>query len=172
MAYDRKVSAVVRLLATDAGAPRGGAGRLGAGSFAIEACRIGADGIAADGIGNPACSPATLLVTLGLSAEAAIAAATGFAEAFPQETGADRLIVHLWHVTAPTDWEASRGAAIMAAFTRHAALTWAGQRVRVNGVTLAAAADGSRVADGEIAATIQALWRWRSMTGQVIHLGG
>ncbi len=166
LAYDRKVSAVVRLLATDTGVTRAFADSLREASFAIEACRIEAGGIE-DG----ACPPAILMVTLGLSAEAAIAAATDFAGAFTAEAGADSLIVHVWQGPAPADWEARRNAATLAAFTRHAALVWANHRVRVNGVALAAVPDGSRVADAEITATIQALWRWRSMTGQVIYLG-
>jgi len=118
-----------------------------------------------------ACRPATPLVGLSQTAAAAIAAAAAFAEAHAAE-GEDRLVVNIWHVPASTDWEASRDAAILAAFTRHAAQDWAGRRVRVNGVTLALAPDGGRMAEDDIAATIQALWRWRSMTGQVIQLGG
>jgi hypothetical protein len=82
------------------------------------------------------------------------------------------MVVNIWHVPAWSDWEACRDAATLAAFTRYAAQAWAGQRIRVNGATLSAAPDGTRVAEQEISATLRALWRWRSMTGQVIHLGG
>ena len=143
------MSGIVRLVGEAGGTL---ADDLRAASFAIE-------GSAGTG--------ATLLVTLFQTAEAAISAAMAFAEA---ESSAARLVVHAWHMPG-ADWEAKRQAAIMTAFTRHAATAWAGRRVRVNAVTMAAAEDGVYVLQGELAATLHAIWRWPSMTGQHIHLG-
>ena len=107
-----------------------------------------------------------LLVNLAPPAGLAIAAATAFAdEAAP--AGWDRLIVTIWPKAAATDWAASRTAAELAAFTRHAALVWAPRQVRVNAVAIGADPKSSH---STIVAMILALWRWRSMTGQIINL--
>ena len=111
---------------------------------------------------------ATLLVTMTQTADAAISAARDFGEA---GHCAERLIVHAWHTPEAAEWEAKRQAAIMVAFTRHAAANWAGRRVRVNAVTMATAEDGAPILHGELAAALHAIWRWPSMTGQLIHLG-
>ena len=116
---------------------------------------------------GPSEASATLLVTLAQPSGMCMATTAAFANT----AGEERLAVHIWHVPTASDWEASRHAATMAAYTRYAALDWAWRRVRVNGVTLAAAAGGDNVAEHDVGATILALWRWHSMTGQIIHLG-
>ena len=103
---------------------------------------------------------ATILVTWTADAELAMAAATRFAAV----TAPEGLVVHLWQAGAP-DWQAKCHAATMEALTRHTALQWAERRVRVNGVAGSAA-----VTADDLAATILALSRWPSMTGQVITL--
>ncbi len=111
-----------------------------------------------------------LLINLEAAAGLAIAAATAFANA-ASPVGGDRLVVSIWQKSAPAEWEANRYAAEMAAFTRYAALAWAPKQVRVNAVIIDAAATAGSSQSG-VAATILALWRWRSMTGQVINLAG
>jgi NAD(P)-dependent dehydrogenase (short-subunit alcohol dehydrogenase family) len=57
--------------------------------------------------------------------------------------------------------------ALLWAFTRHAALAWAPRRIRVNAIGL----DATPAAHADLAATILAMWRFPSMTGQLIRLG-
>ncbi len=111
-----------------------------------------------------------LLINLTPTASLAIAAATAFADA-PASEGEERLVVTVWPKAAPADWEACRYVAEMAAFTRHAALLWAPRQIRVNALAI----DGGRDAEcgrSGLAAMVMALWRWRSMTGQIIDLSG
>ena len=109
-----------------------------------------------------------LLINLAPAANLAIAAATAFADA-ASAAGGDRLVVSIWQKPAPADWDANRYAAEMTAFTRYAALAWAPKQVRVNALIIDAAATAGS-SQSSIAATVLALWRWRSMTGQAINL--
>ena len=139
----------------------------------------------------PACeaghAQADILLNLIQEAEAAISAASGFA-AQPGASGQDRLIVTVIRQTRAGDWDGARQAALLWAFTRHAALAWAPRRIRVNAVGLGIApalpaqpSEQSALAAGpapahqptpaDIAGTIMAMWRWPSMTGQLIRLG-
>jgi NAD(P)-dependent dehydrogenase (short-subunit alcohol dehydrogenase family) len=92
--------------------------------------------------------------------------------AAPALDGRDRLIISIWPIAALGDWEASRAASAMTAFTRHAALAWAPARIRVNAVTIATRDRGVGQEGGgaDVAALVSAMWRWRSMTGQIIGL--
>jgi hypothetical protein len=107
--------------------------------------------------------PTTMLVTLPAKTGDAVAAAQAFAAA--DGGGRPRLIVLTHLMPLKADWQACREAAILMAFTRHAAVTSAPRDVRVNGIEL-----GGGVADEDIADAILAMWRWRSMTGQTIRL--
>ena len=144
------MSGIVRLTG-EAGDVLGAlSGRLRAASFEIEAQGE---------------QSATLLVTVAEPSCTAISAATTFAEA---GTG-DRLIVHVWSAPSVTDWPAIHESASLAAFTRYAALAWAGRLVRVNAISLGTLAQRS-VGGDDVASTLLAMWRWPSMTGQVLHL--
>ena len=111
-------------------------------------------------------APATLLVTLNMSAGEAIAAAEAFAGA---QSARERLAVLLW--SQPRGWPDKREAAVAAAFIRHAALAWAPRRLRVNGVTFASVEAAGPILREDIAGTVSAMLRWPSMTGQTISLG-
>jgi hypothetical protein len=152
---------------------------------------------------------ASLLINLGPDPEAAIEAATRFAS-WPAENREDRLIVNVLRHHEPADWPQARAAATLWAFTRHAALHWAGQGIRINAIGLGAipdlpwqareasaqpassaagatgatgaagaagatgaagAAGATGATDAAIADCIMAMWRWRSMTGQIVRLG-
>jgi hypothetical protein len=131
-------------------------------------------------------APASLLVNCGGTAEAAIGAAQQFAAAArPAE---DSLVVTILRAHAPGDWPAAQAAASLWAFTRYAALAWAPLLVRVNAVGLgvspvlydeapeaagraAGAVAAAAATPEDVAATILAMWRFRSMTGQLIRLG-
>lgn len=128
--------------------------------------------------------PATLLVNLGGDAAAAIGTAERFAEAAREES----LVVSILHPHTRDNWPAARDAAILWAFTRHAALAWAPRGIRVNAVGLgispvlatqpqeasgqpAGPVPAPAATPSDIAATILAIWGFRSMTGQLIRLG-
>jgi hypothetical protein len=128
--------------------------------------------------------PAALLVNLGGDATAAIATTERFAELATE----DSLVVSILRSHAPGDWPAERDAAILWAFTRHAALAWAPRRIRINAVGLgispvlatqppeasgqpAGQAPAQPATPSDIAATILAMWGFPSMTGQLIRLG-
>ncbi len=131
--------------------------------------------------------PANLLINLIQDAQAAIDAASRFA-AWEAAPASDRLVVTIIPPSNPADWEGTRQAALLWAFTRHAALAWAPRRIRVNAIGLgtaprlpsqpqehaAHAASGSPAdpaTPADVANTILAMWRWPSMTGQLIRLG-
>ena len=130
--------------------------------------------------------PAALLVNLGGDAAASIAAAERFAEAAAD--GEDSLVVSILRPHARDDWPATRDEAELWAFTRYAALAWAPRGIRVNAVGLgvspvlasqpveasgqaAGPAPAAPATQADIAATILAMWRFPSMTGQLIRLG-
>jgi NAD(P)-dependent dehydrogenase (short-subunit alcohol dehydrogenase family) len=132
-----------------------------------------------------AAPPATLLVNLATDADAAIARATALFEA--TAPGQEALVINMLHAHAPDDWQATRAAATLWAFTRYAALAWAPRRVRVNAIGLglspaapgqpaeesgraAGAAHAPPATPADLAATILAIWRFPSMTGQLIRL--
>jgi len=129
--------------------------------------------------------PATLLINLTGDPADTIAAAEQFAKTAADE---DSLVVSILHPHASDDWPAARDAAIIWAFTRHAALAWAPRRIRVNAIGLgvspilstqppeasgqpAVPAPAAPATPGDIAATIIAMWGFPSMTGQLIRLG-
>jgi NAD(P)-dependent dehydrogenase (short-subunit alcohol dehydrogenase family) len=136
---------------------------------------------------TPRTTRASLLINLTEDPEAAIAAATRFSS-WQAVGGEDRLVVNVLRAHAASDWPGSRANATLWAFTRHAALHWAPRNIRLNALGLGAAPalpwqgqeDGARAAgaapaaiatSADIAACIMAMWRWRSMTGQLIRLG-
>jgi len=136
---------------------------------------------------TPAPPPAaTLLINFTPDAEAAIASGRNFADAIPP--GQEALVVNILHGHLPDDWPGARAAASLFAFTRHAALAWAPRRIRVNAIGLgvspalpdqppdtaaraASPAPAAPATASDIAATILAMWRFPSMTGQLIRLG-
>ena len=137
------------------------------------------------GFTTAATPPATLLVTASGDADAAIAAAYAFAGALAPRQHA--LIVIILRAHAPDDWPAARTAATLWAFTRHAALAWAPRGIRVNAVGLgispnlpgqpveesgrpAGPAPAAPATPDDLAETILAIWRFPSMTGQLIRL--
>ncbi len=130
--------------------------------------------------------PAGLLISCAGDADAGIASARAFAEAVPPDQEA--LIVNILPAYARGDWGGARRAALLWAFTRHAALEWAPRRIRVNALGLgvfpalpdqlpeeagraAGAAPAAPATPEDVAATILAMWRFPSMTGQLIRLG-
>jgi NAD(P)-dependent dehydrogenase (short-subunit alcohol dehydrogenase family) len=132
-----------------------------------------------------AAPPATLLVNLAYDADTAIARASALFNAMP--AGQEALVVNILHAHAPDDWAATRAAATLWAFTRYAALAWAQRRVRVNALGLgvspalpgqpaeesgraAGQAPSAPATPADVAATILAMWRFPSMTGQLIRL--
>jgi hypothetical protein len=121
-----------------------------------------APAIEAAGFGVVDGPPALLLVS---DTEHAIASAEKFADAVPPDQEA--LVVNILRAHAPDDWAGARTVALLWAFTRHAALAWAPRRIRVNAIGL----DASHAARADLAATILAVWRFPSMTGQLIRLG-
>jgi NAD(P)-dependent dehydrogenase (short-subunit alcohol dehydrogenase family) len=132
-----------------------------------------------------AASATALLVQAPCDPDAAIAAATAFADALlPNEPA---LIVTILQAHAPGDWPAARMAATLWAFTRHTALAWAPRGIRVNAVGLgisptspdqpieesgrpAGPAPAAPATPDDLAETILAIWRFPSMTGQLIRL--
>jgi NAD(P)-dependent dehydrogenase (short-subunit alcohol dehydrogenase family) len=131
-------------------------------------------------------TPAEILINLATDAEQAIASAEKFADAVPPDQEA--LVVNILHAYSPADWQGARAASVLWAFTRHAALLWAPRRIRVNAIGLATSpilptqppessgnaagpAPAALASLADIAATILAMWRLRSMTGQLIRLG-
>jgi hypothetical protein len=145
-----------------------------------------ASALAAAGFAAGGAAPAALLVNLGGDAGSGIAAAERFAADAAE--GGESLVVNILHAHARDDWPAARDAALLWAFTRHAALAWAPRGIRVNAVGLgvspvlagqppeasgqaAGAAPAARATVADIAATIVAMWRFASMTGQLIRLG-
>ena len=130
--------------------------------------------------------PAQLLLNLSGPAAAFISAAEAFAAAHPP--GTDALIISLLPPPAVQDWPAARNNAELWAFTRHAALAWAPRRIRLNAIALgtspttpdqppesaalpAAPCPALPATHADILATILAMWRFSSMTGQMIRLG-
>ena len=130
---------------------------------------------------------ADLLLSLTGDTQAAIDAASRFA-AWQAAPGHDRLVVTIIRHADPADWDGTRQAALLWAFTRYAALAWAPRRIRVNAVGLGAAprsplqppehaayaaglAPADRATPADIANAILAMWRWPSMTGQLVQLG-
>jgi hypothetical protein len=105
-----------------------------------------------------------MLVTHLATAGEAIEEARIFAAG--ERGGRSRLIVLTRAAAEKDDWPASREAAIITAFIRHAALANAAFDIRVNGLELC-----GNVTDEDIADAVLAMWRWRSMTGQTIRLG-
>ena len=118
--------------------------------------------------------PATVLVHLPADPASVIRAAEAFATFDGQD---DLLILNISLSAAATDWQGQRDAALLAAFTRHAARVWAPQSVRVNllsiGPTLlkAANAPGPAGCVADVAGMIRHMQGWRSMTGQTLQLG-
>ncbi len=106
--------------------------------------------------------PALLLVS---DAGHAIANAEKFADAVPADQEA--LVVNILRAHAPDDWPGAQAAALLWAFTRHAALAWAPRRIRVNAIGL----DTTSAARADLAPAILAMWDFPSMTGQLIRLG-
>ncbi len=130
--------------------------------------------------------PAAVLINLAHDAGAAIATAEVFADAVPPQ--GEALVINLLAEHALTDWPAASAAATMWAFTRHAALVWAARGIRVNALCFGAcpeAVDQPRETAGraafaapagpatlaDIASTVVAFCRLRSMTGQLVRLG-
>jgi hypothetical protein len=129
---------------------------------------------------------AEILINLTADADAAIASAEKFADAVPPDQEA--LVVNTLHANDPADWQGARAASILWAFTRHAALRWAPRRIRVNAIGLgtsptlpaqppeasshaAGPAPAAPASTADIASTVLAMWRFHSMTGQLIRLG-
>ena len=129
--------------------------------------------------------PATLLVNLGGGAASAVASAERFAE---NARDGEALVVSILHAHAREDWPVAQDTAILWEFTRYAALAWAPRRIRVNAVGLgvspvlatqpatasgraAGPAPAQSATPADVAATILAMWRFPSMTGQLIRLG-
>jgi NAD(P)-dependent dehydrogenase (short-subunit alcohol dehydrogenase family) len=129
--------------------------------------------------------PATLLVQQSQDAAAIIATARDFAGAVPDD--AEALVINILPRSTLTDWPAYQSAALLWAFTRHAALAWAPRRIRVNAIAFGEvpslhdqpAEDAGRAAGPapaapatpeDLAATVLAIWQFPSMTGQVIRL--
>jgi NAD(P)-dependent dehydrogenase (short-subunit alcohol dehydrogenase family) len=127
-----------------------------------------------------------LLVQCPEDAEAAIATCEAFAAGLP--AGREAAIVTILQAHAPDDWPAARRAALLWAFTRHAALAWAPRGIKVNAVGLgvspvlpgqpaeeagraAGAAPAASATPADLAETVLAIWRFPSMTGQLIRLG-
>jgi NAD(P)-dependent dehydrogenase (short-subunit alcohol dehydrogenase family) len=116
-----------------------------------------------------------LLIALGQDGEPAIQAATTFAGA--QTADEDSLVVTILSSPPHAGWQQAREMAVLWAFTRHAALAWAPRRVRVNalGLNVGPVPPGQPAASAgwaDVAASIAAMWRLRSMTGQLLSLGG
>jgi hypothetical protein len=101
---------------------------------------------------------------------------------------ADSAAAHAAAAHTASDWPRIRGQTALWAFTRHAALHWAPRRIRVNAIGLgtspglpwqgqedtaraAGAAPQMPASQASIVACLMAMWRWRSMTGQLIRLG-
>ena len=130
--------------------------------------------------------PASLLINLTTAPAQAIDAATTFAAAVPP--GEEVLVINLLPTHAPDDWQGASAAATIWAFTRYAARAWAPRQIRVNALSFGAcpnlpdqprestgqAASGTpaiAATQADVAATVLAFWRLRSMTGQMIKLG-
>ncbi len=122
---------------------------------------------------------ASLLITLTQDSARAMAEACAFAAAQPDEDP-DRAVVMVLPAPPSPDWSDVERGATMWAFTRHAALSWAPRRVRINlisiGVDLAQPWSRPRpglrpVPDQDVIAAIQAIRRWPCITGQSLCLG-
>jgi hypothetical protein len=144
------------------------------------------DALCAAGFTLAVAPPAVLLVNQLADADAAIANAKFFADALPPDQEA--LVVNILHPDTPGDWPSARAAALLWAHTRHAARAWAPRRIRVNAIgpgvspivpgqpalssgQAAGPAPAAPATPADIAATILAMWEFRSMTGQLIRLG-
>jgi NAD(P)-dependent dehydrogenase (short-subunit alcohol dehydrogenase family) len=129
--------------------------------------------------------PAALLVNALADADAAIVAATEFADGLAPAQQA--VVVTILQAHAQGDWPAARAAAMQWAFMRHAALAWAPRGIRVNAIGLgvsptlpdqpieesgraAGPAPATAATPDDLAATIVAIWRFPSLTGQLIRL--
>lgn len=107
--------------------------------------------------------PADMLLCAAAQAESAMRRAELYAG---EPGGDDRLIVLVATRPAGRGSLEVREEAALGAWVRWAAGAWAGRRVRVNAV------NSDRAPVRDVAAAIQAIARWRSMTGQIIHLRG
>jgi hypothetical protein len=140
----------------------------------------------AAGVSLAPAPPAAVFITANTDPDRAIANAHAFADAVPP--GQEALVVHILPPQGPSDWLATRAAAVLWAFTRHTALAWAPRRIRMNAIALgtvppgpalpaesaaraAGPAPAAPATPGDIAATVLTLWRLPSMTGQLIRLG-
>jgi NAD(P)-dependent dehydrogenase (short-subunit alcohol dehydrogenase family) len=148
-------------------------GALQAAGFLLQDSRVAAE-------------PAGMLVNLAEDPQAVMDAAHAFAA---QTSGceSERLIVNVSAVPRPDEWDRTKAAAIIGAFTRHAALAWAPAHIRINSLCIGATRPHGLAAHHrsattrvtsptgashyDVVQTILAMWRWRSMTGQMIRLG-
>ncbi len=127
---------------------------------------------------------ASLLITLTQDPARAMADASAFAAAQPKGNPDRAVMIVLPPSPMPPspmlEWPAIQLGATLLAFTRHAALSWAPRRVRINlislGIDLSQPWSRPRpvtrpVPDQDVIAAIQAIRRWPCMTGQCLSLG-
>jgi NAD(P)-dependent dehydrogenase (short-subunit alcohol dehydrogenase family) len=138
---------------------------------------VGAAPVFAPAVGSG--PPPTILVHLPALSAVVISAA----EAFATLDGSDDRLVLMMGLCrtaaadATSDWQDEQDSAVLAAFTRYAALAWAPRGIRVNFLSVAALALGHGNAEGpegclsDVARTIRHMKGWRSMTGQTLQLG-
>jgi NAD(P)-dependent dehydrogenase (short-subunit alcohol dehydrogenase family) len=113
-------------------------------------------------------APAGLLINAEAAPDLAgvTARCLAFAEALPAGTEGLAITVLPRRTAGLDDWQAGAVSAALHSFTKDAALTWGPRRIRVNLVEMAAGTPES-----DLAATILAMLRLASMTGQVVRLG-
>ncbi len=113
-------------------------------------------------------APAGLLVNAEAAPDLAgvTARCLAFAEALP--AGREGLVVTVLprRMAGLDNWQAGAVAAGLRSFTKDAALAWGSRRIRLNLVEVA-----EDTPEGDVAATIEAMLRLASMTGQIIRLG-
>jgi NAD(P)-dependent dehydrogenase (short-subunit alcohol dehydrogenase family) len=135
----------------------------------------------AGGYAITAAHPATALLNLDMEgdADSIVARSTAFA------AGAVEAAHIITLIQGGADWPATQRFACLAAFTRHAARTFASRRVQVNAVAIgvpgptgwnaADALSGSVPAEpatpADLARIVLAMLGFPSMTGQLIRLG-